>query len=338
MTKTNALKVFEKEAHAASVQQLEKLTKYMLVEQFGDLIQQFVSCFEGYCQKIAKMQQTGEKGALGYIHFSLLYTDILVKKYQLRIDAYDKHYFADRVECVGIYDVGNICSFLDEFSETLFAQRKKYVYKVSVADVRQLVLEESAKYRAAITELIRLALAQATQTSAYQDVLREEQFIISVGGFQDGSAIVYREDYSEKDAKNVRKMLEEGREAGYHYEIVDRLDLSGGKFQNILLTYSTGAGSDFSNSDCQNARILFCKFPEAIFKQVTLAGALVLGTDFSGATLEDVDFQGAKLYQVSFENATLINVDFTKADAIAQMNLTNATLVNTIIPPKKVVS
>jgi len=332
MTKEKARKLFEEEVSAISVQQMEKLTKYMFVEQFEYLTQQFCGCFKDYCQKIVQMQQAGEKGSLGYIHFSLLYTDILARNYQLRIDAYDKNWYSDRVECIGTYDVGDMCLFLDEFTDILLAERKKYVFSVSEADVKQLVIEESVKYRAAIIGLIRQVFYQTDLASVFQEVLREDLFIISVGDFQDASTIVYKEDRNPKEAKDIKELLGEKQEVGHTYEVFEHLDLSGSKFQNLNLAYSSGEGSDFSNSNFQNARILFCKFPQAVFKQVNFSEAFLLGTDFSGATLEDVDFRDTKLYLVSFENATLINVDFSKAEAMAQINLTNATLINTIIP------
>ena len=328
---------FQKEADVLSVQQLEKLANYMLVEHFDSLVAQFVECFEDYCRQITKMQQASEKGELGYISFSMLRTDILAKDYRLRIDAYDERWYQDRVECVGLYDVSDLCVFLDEFSTMLVEERKKYVYKVSPADVAQIVLKESDRYRNAIMELVRLALVQAVKSPVYKEILRAEHFAITFGEFQDASAIVHKEDRREKDAKEVKKLLEEKRDNGHEYEFFENLDLTNGKYKNIKLAYSSGAGSDFSNSDLTNAVMFFCKFPKATFNSVKLQNSVLMGIDFDGVTMENVDFEDSRLLKLSFKNSTLINIDFTKAKSVADINLENTTLINTTLPTELVV-
>ena len=71
--------------------------------------------------------------------------------------------YLDRIECVGTYDIHEIYNFLDIFAGRLEAERKKYVHKLSIADVKKRMLEESAQYHMVITFLVQAALIQAVQ-------------------------------------------------------------------------------------------------------------------------------------------------------------------------------
>ena len=45
------------------------------------------------CNKIRMMQQAGKKEKIAYIHFSVLRTNILLKKHEIRIDAFDENWY-----------------------------------------------------------------------------------------------------------------------------------------------------------------------------------------------------------------------------------------------------
>mgnify|MGYP000562099663 CR=1 FL=1 len=55
---------------------------YYVKSHFEQLVEQFVDCFSEYCNKIYEMQRQGRKGAIAYIHFSVLQTNILLKKHE----------------------------------------------------------------------------------------------------------------------------------------------------------------------------------------------------------------------------------------------------------------
>ena len=193
MTKKQARKHIQVKVDEISAELMWKVHNHLSDEKTDELVLQFIACFEAYCGKIAEMQKNGNKNAISYIHFSWLRTNIIDKSYRLRIDAYDDNWYADRTECSGEYDASEIFSFLDDFAKMVDIERRGYVYALSAADTKQIVMEESLKYNEIVTSLIQKALGQAVYTSAFKSVLRGGQFSILVGEFHDASVMVYRQ-------------------------------------------------------------------------------------------------------------------------------------------------
>jgi len=331
MTVEESREAFKEEVSEVSVKQLEKLQQYMM-ENYDELAEQFTDVFKDYCQKVMAMQESGIKNILACIQFSLMRYKLVNSIYEFRIDAYDQNWYGDKVECTVAYDVTSIFFYLEEFSNELIERRRKYMQRVTVCDVKQYVLEESNKYKLAVTELIRSALPQAVKLSEYELVKREDLFIITVGEFRDQSGLVYKEDGTEKDVEKVKKLLGTDKEDGHQYEIFDSLDLSDGCFSNVRWVYCSGIESVFINVEISNSMLMFCKFKDATFESVDFSNSDLVSLDFAGVTLKNIDFTDARIFQMNFENAILENIDFTKAGRVDGINLENATLINVILP------
>ena len=199
MTKTEARKTFQSDVDAISTTVTEKISSFLSDEQIGRFVEQFVVWFETYCEKIVEMQQSGKKNAVGYIHFSWLRTNFLAENYKYRVDAYDENWYLDRVECSDECDVSAVFSYLDEFANEVDIARKKYVYSLSVADVKQIVLEESMKYNLIMTALIQTGLKLALESPGYQKVLCAEKFGIYIGEFQDACFPLYQSEAAQSE-------------------------------------------------------------------------------------------------------------------------------------------
>ena len=322
-----------------SFELLSKLDSYGQIH-FDKLVDEFVACFEGYCEKIASMQEAGKKGAIAFINFSVLRTNILARNHELRIDAYDENWYLDRGECSGVYDVSQLYRWLDVFADNLEATRKKYMGKLKYSKKQKLIFEESDKYLIFVAELMRVAIKKAVQTEAYHKTTRHEVFVICIGGYQDRVDILYKEDSSAKDAKVVRRYLEKEktRDEPLVYEICEGLDLSKGDFTGLNLMFSSFAGCDFSDGSFKDSTLLMNDFTKATLCNTNLENSQIFDTDFSGSTLENVSFKGGKLKHVSFKDATLVNVDFEGVLLAEELNFENVTLKGTEIPVERDVS
>lgn len=314
-----------------SMELLSKLDAYMRV-YFNDLIDRFVQCFEQYAEKVISMQQAGEKEAIAFINFSVLRTNILAKKHCLRIDAYSQKWYLDRSECSGEYEVSEIYQWLGKFELVLESVRKKSIGQLKLSEVQELVFEESKNYLVFVTELIRAGMKKAAETPAYKNMKKHEVFSVCVGEFQDAVSIVYKQDTAVKNAKEVKRYLQDRRQEVYNYEICENLDLSNGNYENLGLMFSSFTGSDLSDSSFKNSIILFSGFRQAILKNANMEDIQMIDTDFSGAVLEYVNFKGAKLKQVSFNGATLIHVNFQDAILLEDLSFKDVKLIDSEIP------
>lgn len=299
---------------------------------FEQLEARFVDCFSRYCDKIYQMQQQGGKGAIAYIHFSVLRTNILLKKHEIRLDAYDENWYMDSVECSGCYPVGEFYSYLEEYGDMVEELRSKSMGKVSLAQAQERVFAESNLYLFFVAELIRVGMRKAIWTEGYERMVKAPCFMVCIGGFMDRFDILYKEDHTVKDSKEVKRYLQSRDRTLFTYEINENLDLSKGNYEELEFQYSSFSGCDFTRSSWDKSRLLFCNFQKTILKDTNMKGMKIFDTDFSGATLEHVSFSGAKLKHISFAGATLSHVDFSNALLAEEIDFQDARIVDCNLP------
>lgn len=317
--------------HQKSKELVTRFDHYMK-EHMEELIMQFVDCFLNYCNQIYQMQQQGNKGAIAYIHFSVLRTNILLKKHEIRLDAYDENWYLDTVECSGNYPVERVYSYLEEYGDAVEEFRIKSIGKVSLAEAQKRVFEESNLYLFFIAELIRVGMRRVIKTEEYQRINRASCFVVCIGGFMDRFDILYKEDNTGKDSKEVKNYLQSKKQTLFSHEIYKKLDLSSGDYEDLEFHYSSFEGCDFSKSRWNNSRLLFSNFQNTIFKDTKMERMKIFDTDFSGAILENVSFEGAKLKHISFAGAKLFRVDFSKALLAEEINFQGASIVDCNLP------
>lgn len=302
---------------------------------FEKMIEQFVNFFSAYCEKIYQMQQQGEKGAIAYIHFSILQTNILLKKHALRVDAYDEKWYMDTVECSSNYHVEEIYCYLERYGEIVEEMRNRSGGKISLAEAQKKVFVESNYYLFYTAELIRLGMRKVLQTEAYQKIRREPCFVVCIGGFLDRFDILYKDDHTIKDSGEVKCYLQSQKKTLFSYEIYENLDLSKGIYEGLEFQYSSFAGCDFTHSSWNKSRLAFSNFRNTILKDTKMEKTKIFDTDFSGATLENVSFEGAKLKYISFIGARLCQVDFSKALLAEEINFQDAQIVDCKLPERR---
>ena len=305
---------------------------YYVKSHFEQLVEQFVDCFSEYCNKIYEMQRQGRKGAIAYIHFSVLQTNILLKKHEIRLDAYDENWFLDYVECSDSYHVGEFYSYLEQYGDLVEELRKKSNGKTSLAEAQRRVFAESKLYLFYIAELIRAGMRKVVQTEAYQRIERASCFVVCIGGYLDRFDILYKEDNTIKDSKEVRSYLQSKKKKLFSYEIFENLDLSKGNYEELEFQFSSFVGCNFTQSSWNKSHLLFSNLQNTMLKNTKMEKMKIFDTDFSGATLEQVDFAGAKIKHVSFAGAKLIQVDFSKVLLAEEINFQDAQIVDCKLP------
>lgn len=302
---------------------------------FEQLVSEFIDCFSKYCDKIYKMQQQGKKGAIAYIHFSVLRTNILLRKHEIRIDAYDENWYMDCVECSGVYKVEKIFSYLEEYENAIEELRNVSGGKVSLAEIQKRIFDECNLYILYIAELIRAGMRNAVKTEAFKSMERNRCFVVCIGGFMDRFDILYKEDHTVKDSKEVKRFLQSKNHMLFSHAIYENLDLSKGNYEELEFQYSSFAGCDFTESSLNKSRFLFSSFKNTILKNVKMEKTKIFDTDFSGAVLECVSFTGAKLKHISFAGATLSKVDFSGAIVAEKLDFKDAIIVDCNIPERR---
>jgi uncharacterized protein YjbI with pentapeptide repeats len=212
---------------------------------------------------------------------------------------------------------------------------RKSSSRLNLRAERRVIFEESGKYLLVVAEIVRIGLRNASGTEWFQKVKRNPAFAVCIGEFQDKSDILYKEDRTEKNAKAVRRRLEEKLPVHTH-EICEGLDLSGGDYAGIRVLFSSFVGCDFSASDFKGATVLSSDFRNTVLIGANMENARIMDADFGGAVLEDVSFKGAALKHLSFAGAKLTNVSFEDALLVEDLDFGQAESTGAAIPEKTI--
>lgn len=314
-----------------STELLNRLDLY-IKNHFEELTDRLSDCISQFGESIYQMQQAGKKGAVAYLQFSMLRTNILLSRYELRLDAYDETWYLDMAECSSSFKVDEVLSPLAEFAAMVEMLRKESLMSMTLRETQSRIFEEGQKYLIFLAELIRLGMQKAVQTEGYRKIAKAPVFVVCIGGLLDRVDILYKEDTTVKDGREVRRYLQSGKQRLFSHEIYERLNLSGGNYEGLKFLYSSFASSDVSRSSFHGGQLLFCDFQACILKDTDMTGTQMFDVDFSKAQLEHVSFAKAKLSQVSFQGTVLSHVDFTCALLMEEVDFTNAVLKDTIIP------
>lgn len=298
-------------------------------EQF---MEKFTEHFCAYCDQIYQMQQEGTKGAIAYLHFSVLRTNILLRRHEVRMDAYDESWYMDTAECSAYYPVEEIYSYLEEYMDLVEALQKEAHGGISLAEAQKRIFVESRHHLFYLAQLIRFAMQRAILTEEYKRVKRAPVFVVCIGGFMDRFDILYKEDQTKKDSARIKRNLKSKRQTLFSYEIYRGLDLSDGDFAGIEFQYSVFDESDLTGSCWRRASLLFSSCRETVFREADMEQIRIFDTDFSGAVFERVNFTGAKLKHVSFTGASLHGLDFSKALLMEEIDFTGARIEECILP------
>lgn len=349
MTRTEALQHFyENDVEESSNQTLLALDEFYH-EHREELLPEFLESMGRICQKILLLQKKESKGKIGFIHYSMLRTAIAAQSYRYLMEAYDGSWYLDTSECLADYDASWAFTFLDQLGKELEQQRRVYLNRVIAADVKKIILQQAEKFNCYVVKLIRYGMNQAVLLQEFQEIAKETEFEVRVGEYFDLSEIVYKQDIREKNARTVKRLLETKLDDEYAYEVLQRLDLSNGRYDGVDLRYADLRGSNLSGAVLSESVLVGTRFAEGFLDNVDLSRAVIYEADFSGSKLrgallretegaaglpkgnwrrpgfEGVNFSGADLEGADLTGANLRGADFRGAN-LSRVNFEGASL------------
>lgn len=194
MTRDEALKHFDENyVQVKSIEKFESVKEYYLAYK-DEIIASFIESFRQICLKIKDSQSKGKKEGIGYIQYSMLRTNIMEKKYEYVVHAFDEYWYFDEENCSVNYDVKWIFKFLDDLEGELEEKRILYINKITKADIDKIKLKQLALYNKILIETARYAMDEAMKLEEFKDIFLDEVFEVRFGEYRGTSEIIYTED------------------------------------------------------------------------------------------------------------------------------------------------
>lgn len=273
---------------AQMLAQLDKLWRSGMETHMEEL----KAVFRALCLRISEQQTRGEKGPIGYIHFSYLRSWLMQGELKYALEAYDDTWYMDRCECIELYACDWLYPYLERMEEGAKAARP-YTPNGAAFDSRTVRLREIVTLHQYVREWLRRALPQLLALPEFAAVKRAEILRIRTGEYKDFSEQLWMEDLADKDAKAVQEWLEQKHPTAYIACDLRSLDLSGGNYADIDLRYSHCTSGNWSNA----------KMERSICIGTDFSGSKLSGTNLSQSLLFDADFSSCKLGGASFREA-----------------------------------
>ncbi|KQN96155.1 pentapeptide repeat-containing protein [Paenibacillus sp. Leaf72] len=287
----NRLELFEEQvADELSQRALLALERYFAAHK-ERLAELFVQSFEQLCLYIGGRQQRGLQGKLGHITYSLLRTELLAGSPLYMAEATDRTWYMDENSCYGSYDASWAFRDLAGLEQQLLAEARGYFSDSEAALQAEAVrLRTAVQAHRYVISLIRYAMPEAAKLKAYRELEKEVECEVRVGEYMDQSETVYKEDFCQKEAAEVRAYLEQKQELTYTYEVFAELDLAQGDYAGIQALYSDFRGSDLSHSSFEGAALVGAKLSLSKLTQASFRYTLLCEADFRGSELQGADF------------------------------------------------
>ena len=325
-------------------------------------IASFTEHFYEVCVNIIKKQGQSLIHALSSLEYTMLFTNIMERRYIAEVWAYGDYGYLDKHQClVGEFDVTFLFVFFDELWNKLLSARKMYVGKVSAKEITGFMLKAIPDFYSYFVKIVRSAIKDCTDDKMFIDIVKNEVFRVTVGDYMKRTAAVFILH------KNIdMEAIGECTTQEYAFRDYSYIDLSGYDFNNTDFQFSKCCGSilnytvfndsilhgvSFTKAQMNNCQMGKCVIFEADFSYAKLNGASLVNTlGYSGlpeenewsqagflpvmfykADLTDANLQWANLSGADFKNANLTRVDFKFANLVGAdfrcANLTNANFV-----------
>ncbi|WP_052410330.1 pentapeptide repeat-containing protein [Paenibacillus durus] len=250
----------------------------------------FLAHFQDFCRSILESQLAGDKGALGYITYSMLRTGLLDGQAVYLAEGLDAGWFFDRRPVQASYDPQWAFAPLQRAVEEWEPAARKYAGKLPRPLLEKLRLSEAEHFHSYVAELIRYAMPQAAELPEFQALSKEAVFEVRAGEYLDHSITVYKEDKRGLSSQQIREWLGERSEEEYAYAAIEGANLSSGTYSGLDFRYTA-----FRECDLSFARMSLCVLIGTHWRNCLLDGA-----DFSHSLLHGADFSGCRLQRSVF--------------------------------------
>lgn len=105
-------------------------------------------------EQVQSLQKSGQKGAIAYISFSLLYSNVLLERFALYIDAYDERYLLDSGEASAEWNFSLLIQDVDMDFESVAQELRKSETRVQKYEILELKRSYQTCYYPVVLEFL----------------------------------------------------------------------------------------------------------------------------------------------------------------------------------------
>lgn len=238
------------------------------------------------CRQKAALEPDGEAA---YMDWELLRTNLLLGRDVYRIMLYGRDWFLSPGIKAGETDVSLIMGIFHELVRQLTEDAKRYIDKIPPVMVEAHTAYLLPPFHEYVKELVRYAIADATELEAFVTLKKAEEFQIRVGECLEPGYLVYTQK-REKDRDGILKWLMRNESGAYCFQDFQGLDLS-----TQDLTVHDLRNADLRDAVLEGTGLSLCILTETEFRRCRLKGARLSGSILNGADFTEADMRQAHM-------------------------------------------
>ena len=165
-----------------------------------EIAAKFASAFQEAFRQAAVLQESQDKGAASYLVLSHLYSSIWAGGYSVKLDIFDRRFYADPHEIDVYLALDWIYGFLSEDMDYIYKELiRQHILSPRRHEMEQIRYRYVYYYHAIVLELISNNIPALLSLPAFKKMTVESYFEVVFGGYMDKAETVWpkAEDISE---------------------------------------------------------------------------------------------------------------------------------------------
>ena len=139
----------------------------------------------------AQRQQSGQKGSVSYISFSLLQSNFILGRFALRVDAWDERFLIDDNEASSEWNFESLLQGAKPNMEAVAAQVRKNMTRVQEYEIKELERAYSLNYFAVAIEVLRNLLPNCLRAMKESPALLAPEVQFTMGAYMEQQQTLY---------------------------------------------------------------------------------------------------------------------------------------------------
>lgn len=246
---------------------------------------------------IEKAIEKGNTTDMVYLHFAFLRAHIVDGTYIWYVQFQDKDGDLDLKDKYICMNMSEFFLPLEELQKKLLLESKKYIGKISGADIQLIKLSEFDKYINYIYLLGIIAFKSDVVRRTLDRLSNESPIQVTIGEYMGTrqTVCVYRKDET------------------LPYDIRERLyaDIEEDDWKNCQLQFGSWKSNEYIDEAIVCKNVMGSSFINSRFNKMELSLCNLMFVNFNGVELEDTHFWNCEMYSTVFKKSVINNVSFS---------------------------
>ena len=164
-----------------------------------EIADETVSAFRNAFLQAAKLQMSGEKGAVRYLVLSHLFSSVYADGYAVKIDCFDQRFYSDSAELEAYLKLDWLNPFLEKDMESFRKELAEHLPRLMGYELDRVRYRYVWYYHSIIRRFLTDIIGSLLELPEFGALASEPEFEVLFGGYMDKAVVIWAADNKEKE-------------------------------------------------------------------------------------------------------------------------------------------